>query len=155
MKQRFGVGSPQATGVPHITYHIAPTYDLKTLKQILQETAVSTPPFTVKTSGIAVFTSEKLVVYIPVISTQKLITLHTVLWSRLQTIAQDSHNYFAPSNWLPHISLAHGDITPENIGAIVTWLTSQPLSWDIQVDNLTLIHDDEQHVPFHRVPLQG
>ncbi len=155
LQREFGVGQPQATAVPHFTYHYAPTYNLEALKQILRETAVSTTSFTVKTSGIGIFPGEEPVVYIPVARTPALLALHNRLWPQLDAISQDAPDYYAPNNWFPHITLGHGDITPDNLGSIVSWLNSQSLDWDIQVGNLTLLHDNgKRHVPLHRALLQ-
>jgi 2'-5' RNA ligase len=156
LKREFGVGQLQATAVPHFTYHYAPTYNLEALRQILQETAAATSPFTVKTSGIGVFPGEKPVVYIPVARAPALLALHNQLWPRLEAISQNAPDYYTPANWFPHITLGHEDITPDNLGPIVTWLNGQSLTWDIQVSNLTLLHDaGRRHVHLHRAELQG
>ena len=159
LKQRFGVGSPKATAVPHFSYHISPEYDLEALKQVLAETAVSTPPFTGKTTGIGIFPGDEPVVYIPVARTPELQALHDILWPRLQNITQGSapeSAYYAASNWFPHITLGHSDINAGNLGPIVTWLNGQSLAWEIQVTNLTLLYDNgERHVPLHRAELQS
>ncbi|VAW31845.1 hypothetical protein MNBD_CHLOROFLEXI01-4207 [hydrothermal vent metagenome] len=155
MKQQFGVGRPEATAVPHLSYYMTPTYDLVAVKQILQETAVSIRPFTVKTEGIGIFPSEKPVIYIPVTRNPALTALHQHLWRQLANAAQDALDYYTPANWFPHITLGHGDITTENLGDIVTWLNSQPLAWNLEIDNLDMLHDDgSRHIPFHQVKLQ-
>jgi 2'-5' RNA ligase len=155
MRQRFGVGRPEATAVPHFSYHIAPTYDLVAVKQILQETAVFTHPFTVKTEGLGIFTGEKPVIYIPITRNPALTALHQHLWPLLQAAAQDALKYYAPNNWFPHITLGHGDITAANLGDIVTWLNGQSLAWNLKVDNLDMLHDDgNRHIPLHQVKLQ-
>ncbi|WP_420627223.1 2'-5' RNA ligase family protein [Candidatus Leptofilum sp.] len=156
LKRKFGVGSPQATAVPHFSYHVAPEYDIEKLKAVLVETAVTTPPFTVKTTGIGIFPGKLPVLYIPVARTPELQTLHTALWSRLRAVTRAPLDYYSPPNWFPHITLGHSDITPENLGVIVIWLNRQSLAWDVQVTNLTLLHDNgKQHVPLHRAALQG
>jgi 2'-5' RNA ligase len=156
MKRLFGVGSPEATAVPHFSYHVAASYDLEKMKIVLGETAAITPPFTVKTSGIGIFPGDLPVLYIPVARSPALQALHTRLWPKLQAITQASLDYYAPHNWLPHITLGHNDITPDQLGPIVTWLNRQPLVWDVPVTNLTLLHDNaERHVPLHRAKLEG
>jgi len=159
LKRQFGVGSPRATAVPHFSYHISPEYDLDALRQVLLETAVSTPPFITKTTGIGLFPGKEPVVYLPVARTPELQALHNKLWPRLQSIAQGNapeSNYYAAANWFPHITLGHDDITDDNLGPIVTWLNNQSLAWEIQVTNLTLLHDNgERHVPLHRAEMQG
>lgn len=156
LKQQFGVGSPLATAVPHFSYHVAPIYELDAVKQILTETAVTTPPFTVKTTGIGIFPGKLPVVYIPVARSPQLMALHAMLSPQLETIAQGALDTYSATNWFPHITLGHGDITSENLGAIVAWLNRQSLAWDIQVSNLTLLHDNgERHAALYRAELQG
>ena len=156
MNRLFGVGAPEATAVPHFSYHVAPTYDLEKLKAVLLETAVSTPPFIVKTSGIGIFPGDLPVLYIPVARSPELQALHTTLWPKLNAIAQNPLDYYSPANWFPHITLGHNDITPAQLGPIVTWLNRQPLTWDVAVSNLTLLHDNgKRHVPLHRADLQA
>lgn len=154
LQQRFGVGRPEATSVPHFSYHVAPEYDMARLKAVLVETAVTIPPFTVRTTGIGIFPGELPVLYLPVARSPQLQALHTALWPRLQAVAQGSLDYYAPQNWFPHITLGHNDITPDQLGPIVTWLNGQSLAWDVQVTNLTLLHDPGgRHVALHRTEL--
>lgn len=154
LKQRYGVGRAEAASVPHFSYHVASEYDVEQVSAVMLETAVTTPSFTVKTTGIGIFPGDLPVLYIPIARTPELQALHTTLWPKLQAVAQGSLDYYAPQNWFPHITLGHNDITPDQLGPIVTWLNRQPLAWEVQVTNLTLLHDTSgQHVPLHRVEL--
>lgn len=159
LKARFNVDHPGATCIPHFSYHISPEYDIDALKQILQETAVSTSPFTLKTTGIGIFSGENPVVYLPIGRTPQLQAVHNALWVRLPDIAcgeAPESNYYNAFNWFPHVSLGQSNITTENLGAIVTWLNSQSLLWEIEVNNLILLHaNGERHVPLYRAELQG
>jgi 2'-5' RNA ligase len=156
MNRQFGVGSLEATAVPHFSYHVAPTYDLEKVKTVLLEMRATTPPLTVRTTGIGIFPGALPVLYIPIARSPELQALHTRLWPKLQAIAHDSLDYYAPHNWFPHITLGHKDITPEQLSPIVTWLNRQSLAWAIQVTNLTLLHDNgERHVPLHLEKLKG
>lgn len=143
MKRRFGVGFPGATAVPHFSYHIAEQYDEAHLKQLLAETAALIAPFTVQTTGAAIFSDPRPVLYIPVARSQPLAQLHQYLWPKLEAISTDSSTYYAPSQWFPHITLGHNDITAENLGAIVTWLNEQALAWTVPVNNLSWLHDED------------
>ena len=156
LKHRFGIGSQKATAVPHFSYHVASNYDLDALQHIMQETAVATPAFAVKTTGIGIFPGEQPVVYLPVARTPQLMALHSHLWPQLEAIAQDSLDYYAAANWFPHITLGHSDITSDTLGSIVTWLNGQSLAWDVQVTNLTLLYaNGDQIESLHRVALQS
>ena len=156
MKQRFDVGNPEATAVPHFSYHVATAYDLDVCNQVLLETAVSTPPFTVKATGIGIFSGEVPVVYIPIARSPSLMALHNLLTSRLEPITTSSLEYYAPVNWFPHITLANGNMSPKQLGEIVVWLNTLPLAWEVQVTNLTLLHDDSsQLTALNKVFLQA
>ena len=50
LKQRFGVGRPEATSLPHFSYHVASEYDVERLPAVMVETAVgsiASPKYTV------------------------------------------------------------------------------------------------------------
>ena len=156
MSRLFGVGAPKAAAVPHFSYHVAPTYDLEKLKAVMAETAVSTPRFAVQATGIGIFPATPPVLYIPVARTPALQALHSALWPKLQAASEGSFDYYAPNNWFPHITLGHNDITPDQLGPIVTWLNRQPRAWEVQVTNLTLLHDNSaQHLTLHRAMLKN
>lgn len=158
LKTRFGVDHPGATSIPHYSYHISPEYDMAALPQILQETAVATPPFTLRTTGIGIFPGENPVVYLPIARTTQLQAVHSTLWARLSAFAHGEapeSSYYDVFNWFPHISLGQSNITADNLGPIVTWLNSQPLHWEIEVNNLTFMRaDGSRHVLLYRAELQ-
>ena len=159
LKARFGVDHPGAACIPHFSYHISPEYDVDAVVQILVETAVATPPFTLRTTGLGIFSGENPVVYLPIGRSPQLQTVHSTLWARLPKIAHGEapeSGYYNAFNWFPHVSLGQSNITTENLGAIVTWLNSQPLLWEIEVNNLTLMRaEGPRHTSLHRAELQG
>lgn len=142
MAQRFGVSSPAATAVPHFSYHVAEDYDLDRLADILERVAGVTAVFPIQTAGIAIFPGPKSIIYIPVARSMALTQLHERVWTAVNPISQGSVAYYAPDGWFPHITLAHSDITPDNLGPIITWLHGQTIAWTIPVDNLALVVDD-------------
>ena len=159
LKTRFGVDHPGDFCIPHFSFHIAPDYDIEALKQILVDTAVSTPPFTLRTTGIGIFSGENPVVYLPISRTPQLQTLHSNLWARLPNIAHGEapvSSYYNAFNWFPHVSLGQSNITAENLGPIVTWLNSQPLHWEIHVNNLTFMQaDGNRHISLYQAKLES
>lgn len=48
----------------------------------------------------------------------------------------------AATTWVPHITLAHDDLTPALAGPVVASLAGRDFSWELPVNNLALIYDD-------------
>ncbi len=142
LKRRFGVGNPAATFVPHFSYQVAAGYAVEKVEEILADVARETAVFTTRAEGIALFPSEMNIIYIPVVRNLALTQLHERLWTAVSPHSQGSVLYYTPPRWFPHITLAHDDITPDNLGPIVAWMHSQTIAWTITVDNLALVSDE-------------
>lgn len=90
---------------------------------------------------MGIFTGPDPVLYIPVVRTAELSQLHQRLWTAVEPTSSGTQTYYSPANWLPHITLAQHDLTPENLPIITQWLNEQSLTWQIAIDNLSLIVD--------------
>jgi len=101
------------TPFPHFSWQIAEDYDWDPLQQIVVEITAETQPFTVWAAGLGLFTSANPVIYLPVVRTKALSELHEKIWTRLKPISTKASPFYAPENWMPHISLAYADLTPE------------------------------------------
>ncbi|MBE2224821.1 MAG: 2'-5' RNA ligase family protein [Anaerolineae bacterium] len=155
MRQRFGLGDPEIEALPHFSYHVAEQYDEVSVAEILQEMAGEKRPFTITASGIGIFPAPSPIVYVPVVRTQELTKLHANLWSRLESIAQDSNPHYAPNRWLPHITLGHHEITLEKLGILSQWLHQQAINWTITIDNFHVLSDEtKSHVEKFSVNLR-
>jgi 2'-5' RNA ligase len=142
MRQRFGVGHPDATAVPHFSYHVAEDYDADKLADVLQNVASQERPFTITASGIGIFPAPSPIVYVPVVRNPELTHLHAQLWPLLEAIAQESFVHYTPDTWIPHITLGHDDITLEKLGPITQWLHRQAINWTITIDNFYVLTDE-------------
>lgn len=155
MAQRFSVGNPAAAFVPHFSYHVAEAYDLDRLAGILERLAKETAVFPIQAAGIAIFPGAEPVIYIPVARNLALTQLHEHVWTAVTPHSQNSIPYYAPAGWFPHITLAHKEIAPDNIGPIITWLHRQNIAWTIPVDNLTILGEvDGRHQTHHHFNLR-
>jgi len=72
--------------------------------------------------------------------------LHEKIWTRLKPISTKASPFYAPENWMPHISLAYADLTPENLPCVMPKLAFRNLHWQIQIDNLTFIHEPDGEI---------
>jgi len=144
LRRRFDVGSPSVVHFPHFSYHGAESYDQERLSAVLAAAARETRPFTLSAAGIALFPGPESVLYIPVSRSPKLTQLHTALWPQLEAVSGPSNAYYAPPVWFPHITLAQGDVTRDNLGPICRWLQQLNIAWTISVVSFCLIYDTGQ-----------
>ncbi|HEX6385194.1 MAG TPA: 2'-5' RNA ligase family protein, partial [Anaerolineae bacterium] len=108
LKREFGVGNANVVHYPHFSYHVAGDYDLDRLAAALEAIARETAAFTVKASGLGIFTGPEPVLYVPVVRSAALTALHQRVWTAVEHASRDSIAYYAPDLWLPHITLGQG-----------------------------------------------
>ena len=157
LEEAHSLAGIRITPYPHFSWQIARHYDLEKLEHSLQRIAARTPPFSVHTTGLGLFSGPRPVLYIPVVKDPGLVRLHEIIWQELQTTAQGLSPYYGPGAWMPHISLAYDDLEPGNIGPILQSLLPRTFNWEMTIDNLAFIYEPDGEVGDlkFRVELQG
>ena len=132
------------TPIPHITWHVASSYALTGLKSILSRWAVHKRPIVAQASGLGIFTGPTPVIYVRVFKDQRLINFQRRLWKAVIGTAVEPSAYYAPDAWMPHITLAYGEIPPDRLGCAVQALAYQVIRFKFTVDHIALgyLHDD-------------
>lgn len=154
LREACGIHGVYATPFPHFSYHVAPAYDMDRLEGVLRRVAASTPPFRVTTSGLGIFPGPSPVVFVPVVRSPQLTALHKRLWPQVDRRAQNGQAYYRPENWVPHITLGHGDLCEVNLARVVDRLARLDLYWDMAIDNLAVISSTGDDQGLHlRLPL--
>lgn len=148
LEHRFGIRGSHATPFPHVSYHIANSYQPEQLASALEQFAQESMPFTIFTSGLGVFTGDLPVIYIPVVRSPALSEIQSRLWSLADPFSSDSVPYYDSKSWLPHITLGHSATADGQLAKAVEWLAGQPLSWQIEIDNVALLGSS---TPPHRL----
>lgn len=128
---------------PHFSYQVAGDYDDEDVMQALQHLTAEVSPFTVRTSGLGIFTGAQPVFYISVCRSEELSALHQAIWDNLSGASRSLDLYFQPEQWEPHITLAQGDLSPDLLGRIIAALSGRNFSWEIAVDQLSWISTTE------------
>jgi 2'-5' RNA ligase len=146
LRRACGLTGIQAMPIPHFSWQGALEYDRPALETVLQEIAAGAAPLRTQTSGLGVFTGPAPVIYLPLVRTAGLSRLHQRLWDGLAPFSRASSPYYAPPAWMPHITLAYGDVLPENIGCAIQGLAFRAYELDIEVDNLALISANDREV---------
>ena len=52
---------------------------------------------------------------------------------------------YTPEQWVPHITLAYRDVSSANLDCVMQGLAFQDFNWEIQVDNLILVAQEQGH----------
>ena len=141
LEREFGVHGIYTTPFPHFSYQVAQGFDLDAAEPILQRIAARAAPFRIKTAGLGIFNVTHPVLYVPVVRSPTLSALHEMLWSELAPLATGAPDYYRPDMWMPHITLAHGDIDWDKLVELVRALRSRQFHWEVSVNNLSLIYD--------------
>ncbi len=139
LEAKFGLAGVKITPYPHLTLLTAKIPDMDELKHYLDQFCLETPVFTVRTTGLGIFPGENPVVYIPVLRTHTLNTLHNKLHHDVSEMSSEMGVFYNPNLWLPHLSLALGDMTTELLGPVLTFLCQYTFNWEIKIDNLTIL----------------
>ena len=155
---RFGLRGIYGTPYPHFSYQVVADYDLVGLEPVLQAVAGATAVFTIHTSGVGIFNGDNPVLCMPVVRTAALSELHERLWTAVAPHSTGVQEYYSPTHWMPHITLAQHDLTPDNLAPVVAWLNQQNLYWQVTINNLSLIFDDGENQivsGFHKLRREG
>lgn len=139
LQQKFGLSTVKMTPYPHVTWFTAEVGDLSHLKELLYSFAERSQPFQIHTSGLGIFPGPAPVIYIPVLRTSPVNQYHSRLFRKTKTICEEMGSYYDPDFWIPHITLAVGDTTPEILGGVLEFLNQFTFDWEINIDNLAIL----------------
>lgn len=156
LEDEFGLDDVQATPDPHITYLLAGVSQHESLKQVLEDVAATTTPFEAYTTGLGVFPGPNPVIYIPVLRSEELNRLHSRLVTATAPLCLRTDRFSTPELWLPHISLALHDTTPDLLGPVLQYLNEQTYNLKLRISNLSILRQEgEQFIPEEVYPLEG
>ncbi|MFD2515441.1 2'-5' RNA ligase family protein [Pontibacter locisalis] len=139
LEKRFGLNGVKITPYPHLTMLTAEVVDMEELKQYLDLTCIETEKFSIRTTGLGLFPGESPVIFIPVLRTPPLNKFHDRLHRDISEMSTEMGLYYNTNLWLPHITLALGDTSPEMLGPVLAYLCQYNFNWEVNIDNLTIL----------------
>ena len=142
LEAKFGLDDVQATPDPHLTYQLADVAQLGALKAVLGAVASATPVFEAHSTGLGVFPGPQPVIYIPVLRSDGLNALHARILRAIGPLCSQTDKFSSPDLWLPHISLALHDTTPELLGPVLMYLNQETYNLAFDIDNLTILRQE-------------
>jgi len=134
-----GLSAINSTPFPHFSFHIAEYYDLEILDTRLEKISRTTPPFTIRTTGLSIFTGLEPVVFVPLIVEEQLLKIHQTLWEQTSTLGYRLSSHYRPGAWVPHITLANRDVDANNIACVARHLVNRSFSWEIPINKLAVV----------------
>ena len=138
-----GLTCIEMTPLPHFSWHVAEEYDFKQLEKQLTLITQQTSPFTIRTTGLGVFTGKNPVVYLPIVKDPKLLNLHQHIWEKTHDMGSGVSPLYAPEKWMPHITIVNRDVTLENLPCIFSTLGGRAFTWEIRVNCFALGYQNE------------
>lgn len=144
MAREFAVPRGYSGGIPHITFHLG-NHDVDAgADKVVETVARRTPPLVITTAGVGVFGGSPPVLYLAVARTTEVAALAAELSDALGAAGFPSSDpYFAPEKWIPHITIAHRNLTGLDLGPLLAWLVQQPLAWEIALSSLSIARETE------------
>jgi 2'-5' RNA ligase len=140
-EQQYQLRGIYVTPYPHFSWQIGEHYFLDRLQYELTALLSLVFPLNVSTTGLGIFSGSSPVLYIPVVKSPQLMAVHQKLWTVLASCGEGISPYYAPAHWIPHISLAYGDITPQVMSALLAWLSAEDFSWAFTITNFSFIYE--------------
>lgn len=135
------------TPYPHFSWQVADGYLEDGVESTLEDLASQITPFEINCVGVGIFsgTSGVLpVIYIPVLRQQVLNHNHRLIWKEMECCAVNPKELYHAYNWMPHITLAYKDVTPEKMECAIQLLGFREINWKIPIDNISYVYIDDQ-----------
>jgi len=141
LKAVFGLKGVIGQTRPHFTYQVAARYDAAAVDAALSRIAAATPPFEAPTRGLGLFRGEQTVLYLAVVRDGGVERAHERIWAEASAAASELRMYYAAETWVPHITLAIGDLSEAQAPDIMRFLGRREYRWTVPVTNLCLVPD--------------
>lgn len=143
--RRFG-WEPATVGMPHLTLHAAPSYDMEKIARAVKSLGRSLPAFEAATTGIGLFRGETRYLYLPVIRSPRLTVVQRAVIEEVARHSEGSEPYWDPDRWMPHITLATAS-SDQPAGPAVDYLLTCDLNFTFPIDALSLVEGEpDAHV---------
>lgn len=156
LEREFGLKEVQMTPYPHLTWLTVNDGSLHKLQETLNQAAGICCRFKISSNGLGIFTGPKPVLYVPVLRTDSVNRFHGQLFEAVSQICQEIGPHYYPEVWMPHLSLALGDTSPELVAQAYTYLSQVNFTWHMELDNLTLLtKHGNQYLKDGVFPLMG
>jgi 2'-5' RNA ligase len=151
LEKNCGLSGIRTSPYPHFSWLSAEELKWNAIQTRLRRICASTQSFKVRTAGLGIFTGPRPILYLPLVKTLELMRLHERIWKAELKYLVQPNAYYAPGSWIPHITIAYGDLTLENLPCAITDILNNPLELDILVDNVSVIYRQDEEAGVREV----
>ena len=127
---------------PHFSWQVAEDYMVKDTLEELKAIIKGLQPFRIRISGLGIFPGIHPVIYLTVVRDRILTDIHSMLWDRCISYAIKPSPYYSPEHWVPHVTIAYIDLTPEKVSILVKEMANQPWDADLEIENISLAYQN-------------
>lgn len=123
---------------PHFSWQVAENYDLNALSAKLKILAQKLHSFEITINGIGIFTGIMPVVYLPIIKSSVLASIHNEIWKITEGLHKKPIDYYEMEQWIPHITILH-QITPSQFTSNgLNKIITLPIKLKMKIDNIAV-----------------
>lgn len=156
LEAKVGLKGVRKVPFPHLTWLGCELLDTPKLVEALGEFAQHTAPIAVRSASLGLFLKPAPVLHLAVVRSPALNACHRKLWELTEGCAAEMHGLYRPELWVPHITLAQGDLTSVQVPQAMTHLLELDFPLELNLRNLTLFHwIGPRFEPIERFPLTG
>jgi len=132
------IGAHKRAAVPHLSYHVAGSYNWNDVIGALDELSAGFHSFDIVADAVAIFESIPAIVYLTVSDPEPLRELQRAVFERIARHSHAPDEYYTPQAWVPHIAIASG-IDPQEATKLAHSLRSKKIHWKIRIENLAFM----------------
>ncbi len=135
--------------VPHLTFIAGEGVELVPVTAALKRLASGLQPFDVATHSLGVFGGPTPTLYVGVIRTRELSRFQESVLNAVEGLVRVPDYHYEPKHWVPHVTIARGNIPHERFGEALAWWSEHHLAWPLKVTNLAIAWNTPDGVHTH------
>lgn len=152
----LGLKGVRKVPFPHLTWLGCERLDTPRLVEVLGSPWLGKGPVSARSASLGLFLQPAPVLHLAVVRNPVVDAMHRQLWELVEPCAAGMHALYRPDLWVPHITLAQGDLRPELIPAAMALLSDIDIPLEFTFKNLTLFQwIGPRFEPIERFPLMG
>jgi 2'-5' RNA ligase len=146
LEEKCGLVGIKATPFPHFSWLSCQDLDWTRASKRLAKIAAGVKGFKVTTAGLGIFPGVNPILYLPVVKTPELQKIHYLIWKEVGKYLVNPHEYYTPEQWVPHITIAYGDLNLDNLECAIHNLAANDKVYEIFVNNISVMFQNQDGV---------
>jgi len=146
LEEKCGLLGIKAAPYPHFSWFASEDIQWTPARRKLDRIAARIKPFTVWTAGLGIFSGPSPVLYVALVKSAELLETHRMIWRRMERYLVAPQNFYAPEQWMPHITIAHGDLDPEKLACAVQDLAFEKVRFEVAINNISVIYHNTKGI---------